>query len=65
MSKPLFPDYLSVSSSALGQGTPVQVRILGDMANLAEDLPLLAALRIWPVEGGSLFARCPSTTFPL
>ena len=37
MSKPLFSDYLSVPSSALGQGTSVRVRVLGDMGSLAED----------------------------
>jgi glucosamine-6-phosphate deaminase len=34
----LFPVYLSATSSQLGQGTPVKVRLLGDMATVARDL---------------------------
>jgi glucosamine-6-phosphate deaminase len=33
-----FPDYLNVPAEALGQGTPVQVRILGDLLSLGRDL---------------------------
>ena len=33
-----FPAYLNVSASGLGQGTPVKVRILGDMGTIALDL---------------------------
>ena len=36
----LEPSYLRVTADALGHGTPVQVRILGDMASLAQDLAL-------------------------
>lgn len=47
MSKFLFPDYLSIPAAELGKGTPVQVRVLGDMASLAEDFArmLLAEIR--------------------
>lgn len=31
-------EYLTVSASALGQGTPVNVRVLGDMAAIARDV---------------------------
>jgi len=33
-----FPGYLTVAARELGQGTPVQVRILGDMAAIAQDM---------------------------
>lgn len=33
-----FPDYLTVAAADLGRGTPVAVRILGDMASLAREL---------------------------
>jgi glucosamine-6-phosphate deaminase len=33
-----FPDYLTVSAAALGQGTPVEVRVLGDLASVGRDL---------------------------
>ena len=33
-----FPDYLSVPAEALGKGTPVRVRVLGDMASIARDI---------------------------
>lgn len=44
---PSFPDYLEITATELGTGTPVQVRILGDMASLAEDFArtLLAEIR--------------------
>src|SRR4051812_8895421 len=32
------PDYLDVPPERLGAGTPVQVRILGDMASIARDM---------------------------
>jgi glucosamine-6-phosphate deaminase len=35
---PVFPDYLAISAADLGRGTPVKVRILGDMMSLAHDL---------------------------
>lgn len=35
---PLMPDYLRVSAADLGKGTPVKVRVKGDMAGLAQDL---------------------------
>ncbi len=43
----MIPDYLAVPAAELGKGTPVQVRILGDMASLAEDFArtLLAEIR--------------------
>ncbi len=34
----MFPDYLTVSAQDLGRGTPVKVRILGDMLSLGRDL---------------------------
>ncbi len=34
----LLPDYLSVPPERLGEGTPVEVRILGDMASIAQDM---------------------------
>lgn len=37
MTTSLMPDYLSVPASDLGKGTPVQVRVLGDMAALGRD----------------------------
>jgi glucosamine-6-phosphate deaminase len=39
--------YLSIPAAELGKGTPVQVRVLGDMASLAEDFArtLLAEIR--------------------
>ena len=33
-----FPDYLTVAAADLGRGTPVKVRILGDMASIARDI---------------------------
>lgn len=38
MTAKLLPDYLSVPAAELGQGTPVRVRVLGDMASLAREL---------------------------
>ena len=32
------PDYLSIPANELGKGTPVKVRILGDLASLGRDL---------------------------
>lgn len=37
MTTSLMPDYLSVPASDLGKGTPVRVRVLGDMAALGRD----------------------------
>ena len=34
----MFPQYLNVPAQALGSGTPVKVRILGDMLSLGRDL---------------------------
>jgi glucosamine-6-phosphate deaminase len=34
----MFPDYLKVAAADLGKGTPVKVRILGDLLSLALDL---------------------------
>jgi glucosamine-6-phosphate deaminase len=34
----LMPDYLAVSAAELGKGSPVRVRIKGDMASIAQDL---------------------------
>jgi glucosamine-6-phosphate deaminase len=34
----MFPDYLNVAAEDLGKGTPVNVRILGDMMSLGRDL---------------------------
>ena len=34
----MFPEYLSVTAADLGKGTPVRVRILGDMAAIGLDL---------------------------
>src|ERR1051325_5384870 len=34
----MLPDYLRIPAAGLGKGTPVKVRILGDMASLARDL---------------------------
>src|ERR1041385_2637822 len=34
----MLPDYLRIPAAGLGKGTPVKVRILGDMAALARDL---------------------------
>jgi glucosamine-6-phosphate deaminase len=34
----LFPDYLKVPAADLGKGTPVKVRILGDMASIGRDV---------------------------
>jgi glucosamine-6-phosphate deaminase len=47
VSKFLFPDYLSVPAAELGKGTPIRVRVLGDMGSLAEDFArtLLAEIR--------------------
>ncbi|MBI5802053.1 MAG: glucosamine-6-phosphate isomerase [Verrucomicrobia bacterium] len=69
----MIPDYLSIPATELGHGTPVQVRILGDMASLAQDLALtmkqevLAAqaagrggtfiVPVGPVDQFSIFAR--------
>lgn len=53
MSKFLFPDYLSVPAAELGKGTPVRVRVRGDMGSLAEDFAqtLLAEIRAAQVAG--------------
>jgi len=37
MNQPAFPDYLNISAADLGKGTPVKVRILGDMMSIARD----------------------------
>ena len=34
----MLPEYLKVAASDLGKGTPVKVRILGDMLSIAQDL---------------------------
>ena len=34
----MFPEYLKVAAADLGKGTPVKVRILGDMLSIAQDL---------------------------
>jgi glucosamine-6-phosphate deaminase len=34
----MFPEYLTVAAEDLGKGTPVKVRILGDMLSLGQDL---------------------------
>lgn len=34
----MFPPYLTISAQELGRGTPVKVRILGDMLSLGQDL---------------------------
>ena len=34
----MYPEYLSVTAADLGKGTPVKVRILGDMASIGLDL---------------------------
>jgi len=34
----VFPDYLTIPAAELGQGTPVKVRVLGDMASIARDV---------------------------
>jgi glucosamine-6-phosphate deaminase len=34
----MFPEYLTVASEDLGKGTPVKVRVLGDMISLGADL---------------------------
>lgn len=43
----MIPDYFAIRAAELGKGTPVQVRVLGDMASLAEDFArmLLAEIR--------------------
>ena len=33
----MVPSHLTIPATELGRGTPVEVRILGDMASLAED----------------------------
>jgi glucosamine-6-phosphate deaminase len=33
-----FPDYLSIPATELGKGTPVKVRVLGDMASIAREV---------------------------
>ncbi len=33
-----FPGYLTVAAAELGKGTPVKVRVLGDMASIARDM---------------------------
>jgi len=34
----MLPDYLNISAAELGKGTPVKVRVLGDMASMGGDL---------------------------
>jgi len=36
----MFPAYLKIPASELGKGTPVKVRVLDDMASIAQDLAL-------------------------
>lgn len=38
-----FPDYLNVPPEHLGKGTPVRLRILGDLASIAEDMARVMA----------------------
>lgn len=40
MSAIMFPNYLSLPAAELGQGTPVKVRVLGDMASIAQDFAM-------------------------
>ena len=46
------PDYLSVPAEKLGEGTPIAVRVAGDVAALARDMAqaMLAVLKR-PAEG--------------
>jgi glucosamine-6-phosphate deaminase len=39
----LIPDYLSIPAAELGRGQPVTVRVLGDVASLAEDMARVMA----------------------
>jgi glucosamine-6-phosphate deaminase len=39
----LIPDYLSVPSNELGRGQPVQVRVLGDITSVADDMARVMA----------------------
>jgi hypothetical protein len=34
----MLPAYLNIPAEELGRGTPVKVRVLGDMASIARDL---------------------------
>ena len=42
----MFPPYLTIPAQDLGKGTPVQVRILGDMSSLGRDLAEALKLEI-------------------
>jgi glucosamine-6-phosphate deaminase len=51
----MVPSHLTIPATELGRGTPVEVRILGDMASLAEDFArtLLAEVRAAQAAGRS------------
>ena len=34
----MVPSYLNIPAADLGKGTPVKVRVLGDMASIAQDV---------------------------
>src|SRR5438876_5461969 len=50
---PMFPQYLSVPTGALGQGQPVKVRIKGGLTQVAEDLAeaIFAEIKAGEVSG--------------
>src|SRR5688572_12122997 len=48
------PDYLDVPPEGLGHGTPVKVRVLGDIASIARDMAevMLGSIRDAAMSGG-------------
>ena len=66
----MIPDYLSIPAAELGKGTPVRVRVLGDMASIAQDFALVLKEEILAAQaarrGGTFIVPVgPVDQFPL
>ena len=66
----VIPDYLAIPATELGHGTPVKVRILGDMASIAQDFALVLKQEILAAQsaghGGTFIVPVgPVDQFPL
>lgn len=66
----MIPDYLSIPAVELGKGTPVQVRVLGDMASIAQDFALTLKAEILAAQasgrGGTFIVPVgPVDQFPI
>ncbi len=57
-----FPDYLQVKADELGKGSPVKVRILGDMLSLGKDL---AEVMLSEIESGGATGKGATLIIPV